>query len=227
MDHRAARRHASRAGATTRATSRSSSAAPTGSIARQARSAAAVLALSALTLPHGAGARHAGRADLSRGERCSPAIPTIASDESEPHAQRGRRSSISPREARAGRSCCARSASNSTSCCCAKRRGGRATSSKSRTTASPRDTTSKRIARTKADGRLAADATRASCRRGRCSAPTPKSCSTARSSASRSTRATRRAMLDALVRAARTRCSPRSRSAGSDERRVGAVACRA
>ena len=44
---------ASRAGATTRATSRSSSAAPTGSRRLVKRDAAAIVALSALTLPHG------------------------------------------------------------------------------------------------------------------------------------------------------------------------------
>ncbi len=62
-----------------------------------------------------------------------------------------------------------------------------------------------RIARTKALVGCTADATARACRRGPCSAPTPRSCWTASSSASRVTPRTRRACCW-RCRAARTKC---------------------
>ncbi len=94
---------ARRAGATKRATSRSSSAAPTASTPRSSATRDDAVALSALTLPHGARPRHPRRAAVSR--RQPHRRTSVSSRVTHATPRRGgldALASISPRRARAG-----------------------------------------------------------------------------------------------------------------------------
>ena len=145
---------------------------------RQAR-AAAVVALSAMTLPHGARARRAGRAALSRRSAARPVIRIIASRrrrlDGAPAMLPLYLASRSPRRQELLRQTRRRVRD------AAAARGGRAaiaTSSRRRSTPSRRCTTSSawRAPRRRWAGSGCRSASSPSAR---CSAPTPRSCSTA------------------------------------------------